>query len=321
MATEFVIGLDLGGTKILSICVDRDMNVVGQDQRDTEADKGPEAVFERMMESARAAAGERKILAISVAAAGAVRTFEGIVTTAPNLPGWQDVPLASRIAGLMGVPAWVVNDVSAGALAEHRLGAGRGARHVVMVAPGTGIGGGLVLDGKLYEGASGGAGEVGHMQIDPRGPQCLCGRTGCLEVLASGGALDKQARAIAEGEPEGLVASIAAREKEEPDARILDLAAEQGDELAVSALMQAGGYLGAGLANIINMFNPEVIAIGGSLRKSPLYFQMAVNVAKQQAFPQHVADVRIVEAELGDESPAIGAAIIAWERLAETTPS
>jgi glucokinase len=209
----------------------------------------------------------------------------------------------------------VENDVNAGALAEHRLGAGRGTRHLVMVAPGTGVGGGLVLDGKLYHGASGGAGEIGHMQVDPRGPACPCGRHGCLEVLASGSALDAQARAIVEAEPDGIVARVAAQEKEEPDARILDLAAEQGDEMAVSALMQAGLYFGSGLASLIDIFNPEVIVIGGSLRKSDIYMQTALRIAKQEPFPQHAADVRIVEAELGDESPAMGAAILAWENL------
>src|SRR5690606_18624868 len=162
-----------------------------------------------------------------------------------------------------GITVWVENDVNAGALAEHRLGAGRGSRHLIMVAPGTGIGGGLVLDGKLYAGASGGAGEVGHMQIDPAGPPCPCGRRGCLERLASGSTLDKRAREIAQAAPDGLVAKIAAREKEEPDARILDLAAEEGDEAAAVALRQAGAYLGEGLANLVNIFNPEVIVIGG----------------------------------------------------------
>ena len=313
--SQYVIGLDLGGTKILSVCVDRDMNVVSQDYRTTEADEGPEAVIDRMAESARAAAGDGDILAVGVSAPGPVKTYEGIVTTPPNLPGWNDVPVAKLISERMNLQAWVENDVNCGALAEHRLGAGRGSRHLVMVAPGTGIGGGLILDGKLYRGASGGAGEVGHIQIDPRGPVCLCGRHGCLEALASGSALDAQARAIVESEPEGIVARLSAREKEEPDARILDLAADEGDENAVSALMQAGMYFGSGLTSLINLFNPEVLVIGGSLRKSAIYLQTALGIAKQQAFPQHAADVRIVEAELGDEAPAIGAAIIAWENL------
>ncbi len=313
--SEYVIGLDLGGTKILSICVDRDLKIVGQDRRETVAKEGPDAVIERMVESAKAAAGDRDILAVGISTPGPTKTFEGIVTTPPNLPGWHDVPLAKLISERMGLPAWIENDVNAGALAEHRAGAGRGKQHVVMIAPGTGIGGGLVLDGKLYRGASGGAGEIGHMQMDPRGPRCNCGRNGCLEMLASGKALDANAKAIAASEPDGLVAKIAAQEHDEPDARILDMAAEQGDESAMTAIIQAGMYFGSGLTNLIDIFNPEVIVVGGSLRKSALYFQTALNSAKPQAFPQHAADVTIVEAELGDDAPAVGAAIIAWEHI------
>ncbi len=313
--SEYVIGLDLGGTKILSLCVDRDLNVIDQDLRETEADEGLDAVVGRMVESAKAAAGDREIRAVGLSTPGPAKVYEGIVTTPPNLPGWRDVPLAKLISERMGLPAWIENDVNAGALAEHRLGAGRGKQHIVMIAPGTGIGGGLVLDGKLYRGASGGAGEVGHMQLDPRGPLCNCGRHGCLEVLASGSALNHHAREIAASEPDGLVARIAAQENDEPDARILDMAASQGDESAMSAIMQAGMYFGSGLTNLIDIFNPEVIVVGGSLRKSALYYQTALSSAKVQAFPQHAADVEIVEAALGDEAPAIGAAIIAWEHL------
>jgi len=155
------------------------------------------------------------------------------------------------------------------------------------------------------------------MQMDPAGPLCPCGRHGCLEALASGKRLNEQALAIAHSEPEGLVARIAAEENEEPDARILDMAAEQGDEAAINALMQAGVYLGAGLTNLINLFNPQVIVVGGGLRKSALYFQTALSRAKPQAFPQHAEDVRIVEAELGDNAPAMGAAILAWDELGQ----
>lgn len=316
--SDYVIGLDLGGTKILSLCLDRELNILAEDQRPTEADEGPEHVVARMVASAKAVAGDRNVVAVGISTPGPTRTLDGVVTTPPNLPGWQDVPLARLISDRMGVPAWIENDVNAGALAEHRLGAGRGKQHLVMIAPGTGVGGGLVLDGRLYRGASGGAGEVGHMQMDPSGPRCGCGRHGCLEALASGRALGEQAMAIARSEPDGLVAQLAAEAGEEPDARILNDAAEQGDESAMTAIMQAGRYFGEGLTNLIDLFNPEVIVVGGSLRKSHLYYQSALSIARPQAFPQHAADVTIVEAELGDNSPAIGAGIIAWEHLGKT---
>jgi len=311
----FVVGLDLGGTKILSICLDANREIVGRDYRETEADEGADAVISRMVESARAAAGGRELRAIGVSAPGPIDTNRGIVTEAPNLPGWFDIPLQQRIRDLTGLPTWVENDANAGALGEHRLGAGRGSQHMVLVAVGTGVGGGLILDGRLYHGATGGAGEVGHMIVDPAGTICGCGRAGCLEAVASGRALDKAAEVIAANEPDGAVARIARNESDGPDARILDLAAKEGDQAAIDALIRAGNFLGAGLTNLVNLLNPDVIAIGGSVRHSEVYVRTATEAMRRDAFAQHSADVRVVLAELGDEAPAIGAALIALENL------
>ena len=162
------------------------------------------------------------------------------------------------------------------------------------------------------------------MQMDPTGRMCGCGRRGCLEAVASGWALSADAADIVVNEPDGLVARISARENEEPDARILDLAAEQGDAAAIEVLRRAGVFLGAGLTNLIDLFNPEVIVIGGSLRKSDIYYKTALEGARRDAYPQHASDVRIVEAELGDDAPAMGAGLEAWdsctERGAATSP-
>lgn len=311
----FVVGLDLGGTKILSVCLDASLTVVGRDYRETQAEDGPDAVMARMVESAHAAGQGRDLRGIGVSAPGPLDLERGVVTEAPNLPGWINIPLQQRIHDLSALPAWIENDANAGAVAEHRVGAGRGSRHMVLVAVGTGVGGGLILDGRLYHGASGGAGEVGHMIVDPGGALCGCGRSGCLEAVASGRALDKAAQQIAADEPDGALARIARREGGEADARILDLAANQGDTASVEALERAGRFLGAGLTNLTNLLNPDVIAIGGSVRKSEIYVQAAIEALNREAFAQHRADVRIVEAELGDDAPAIGAALIALEHL------
>ncbi len=315
-SSEFVLGIDLGGTKILSLCLDAGSHEAGRDYRPTEAEEGPEAVIERMAASARAAAGDRTIRGVGISTPGPSNPTTGIVTTPPNLPGWRDVPLARLLGERLGLPAWIENDANAAALAEARVGAGRNVQHLVLLTLGTGVGGGLVLDGRLYRGASGAAGELGHMQLEPQGPVCGCGRRGCLEALASGVALGREADAIAAAEPEGLVATIARREGVEPDARILDLAADAGDRAADAAIRKAGRYLGAGLTNLVDLFNPELIVIGGSLRKlGDRYLAEATAVAAREAFPQSFADVRIVEAELGDDAPAIGAALVAREHL------
>jgi glucokinase len=314
---RLVLGIDLGGTKILSVCLDRELRIVSQDLRPTGAADGPGAVIERMAASAKAAANGRSIVAAGISTPGPSDPRRGIVTTPPNLPGWRDVPLAALIGERLGVPALIENDANAAAIAEHRLGAGRGAAHMVLVTIGTGLGGGLILDGRLYRGASGAGGEIGHMQLEPEGRLCGCGRRGCLEALASGSALSARAQEIAASEPDGILARLARTEGSEPDARLIEKAADLGDAAAEAAIRQAGRYLGAGLTNLVDVFNPEVIVIGGSLRKlGPRYLDTAREVVKAEAFRQSYADVRIVEAALGDESPAIGAALLALETLA-----
>jgi glucokinase len=317
---RLVVGLDLGGTKILSVLVDESLNVLAQDLRPTEASDGPEAVIARMAASARSIAAGRELSAVGISTPGPSDPSRGVVTTPPNLPGWRDVPLARLIQEQLGVPAWIENDANAAAIAEHRLGAGREAQHVILVTTGTGIGGGLILDGRLYEGASGAAGEIGHMQLEPQGPLCGCGRHGCLEALASGRALAERAKEIASREPRGILALLS-EDGTEIDARLIEKAADLGDASAEAAIQAAGRYLGVGLCNLVNIFNPEVIVIGGSLRKLGVRYLGPAREAVKQAFPQSYADVRIVEAELGDEAPAIGAALIALERLDHALPS
>jgi glucokinase len=316
MDEAFVAGIDLGGTKILSVSLDAAHSVIGRDYRETGAEDGPAAVIERMAASARAASLNHPLRGVGISSPGPADLTRGVITDSPNLPGWHNIPLVDLISQQLAVPVWLENDANAAALAEHRLGAGRGSRHMILVTIGTGIGGGLILDGRLYHGASGGAGEIGHMVVEPQGRVCGCGRRGCLEAMASGGALNATAREIAAAAPAGAVARIARREAVEPDARILDEASESGDPTARAAIERAGTYLGAGLTNLVNVFNPEVIVIGGSVRKSALYLETAIAVLQRDAFAQHRKDVRIVEAALGDEAPAIGAALLALDNLA-----
>ena len=312
---DLLAAVDLGGTKILTLIVDRDLRVAGRDERPTEAAMGPEGVVARIAESIRAAAEGRALAGAGVSTAGPSMPDKGIVTASPNLPGWDGFPLARRVAEETGLRAWIENDANCAALAEHRLGAGRGADHVVLVAAGTGIGGGLILNGRLYRGASGGAGEVGHMRLVDDGPLCGCGRHGCLEALASGAALARVGGEIAVREPGGIVARLAREEGQAPSARTIAAAVAAGDTSAVGAVHDAAIYLGAGLTNIANVFNPEVIAVAGSLRKLRGYLSVAIGVVEREAYRQAWRDVRIVETELGDEGAALGAALIAIERL------
>jgi glucokinase len=315
MSDGYIGAIDLGGTKILTIVYDDDLLQHGSDLRPTEAGLGPEGVIERILESMRTACGGRHLKAVGISTPGPCDPERGIVTSPPNLPGWVDVPLARIIGEAIGVPAWIENDANAAAIAEHRLGAGRGSRHMVLAALGTGIGGGLVLNGEIYRGASGAAGEIGHMQLVPDGPLCGCGRRGCLEALASGSALERIAAETIEREPDGILARISRDEGSDPSAKTLEKAAAAGDTSAARAIRDATLHLGAGLTNLVDIFNPEVIAVSGNLRKLEGLMDGARAIVQREAFRQPAADVRIVETELGDDAAVLGAALVAKDGL------
>ena len=234
------------------------------------------------------------------------------MTSPPNLPGWHDVPLASTIQGAFGVPCVLENDANAAAFAEHRWGSGRGSRHMLFLTVSSGVGGGIIIDGNLDPGASGAAGEVGHMTINARGARCHCGRRGCLEMYASGVGIARIARLVVSRRRDSLLARMA---REQPlTAKLVHEAAVQGDEDASKLITQAGRDLGVGLGSLINVFNPQVIVLDGSLTKmGDLYLGPARETAQRESFEQSWSDVRIVVGELGDRAPALGAAAIALE--------
>jgi glucokinase len=315
--SALVAGVDLGGTKILTLVVDGSMHEVARDQRPSEGHEGgPDVVIQHMADSVKAASVGRSIEVVGISTAGPVDLVRGVVTEPPNLRGWQDVALAKRLEEATGIPCVMQHDGKCGAIAEYRLGVGRGTQHMIYVTLGTGVGGGIILDGKIYIGASGGAGEIGHMVVEPQGRLCNCGRRGCLEAMCAGYYLGLDAQDIIKTEPEGILAEIVAKAGTPPDAKLLSDAAEAGDESADAAIRRAGAYLGAGLTNLVNVFNPQLIVLGGSLINLGLrYLEPALAVPKRDAFKQHYGDVRIEIASLGEEAPAMGAALLARDKL------
>ncbi len=308
-------GIDLGATKILSLVVDESGKVLAEDLRPTEGVEGVDAVVGHMVASFRQAlanAGNVKVAAIGIDAPGPIDYAKGIVTQPPNLPGWHDVPLASMIGKEFGVPCVLENDANAAALAEYRWGSGRGTKHMLFLTVSSGVGGGIVTNGHLYRGASGAAGEVGHMTINMNGPRCHCGRRGCLEMYASGIAIARFARRLVKQKPDGLLAKMA--QTQLLSAKLVDEAAREGDDDARELIADAGRALGVGLGNLINVFNPEMIVLDGSLTKSgDLYLGPAIETAREESFETSWKDVRIVVGELGDRSAALGAAAVALE--------
>lgn len=309
-----VIGIDLGGTNIKSVLLDAATGRVLHSRRaDTQAVRGVAAVVANIATAVRgelAAAGKirRTVAAAGIGAAGLVD--RGTVRNSPNLPGWQGaVPLLRLLKKeLTGttVPLVVENDVNAMVLAEQRRGAARGCRHVVGLTLGTGVGGGIIADGRLYRGGRGGAGELGHTVISEDGPPCLCGNRGCLEALVGSRAIVARYRGMTRRRdpvPDGAitVAMIAER-------------ARRGDKGAVRALRETGRLLGVGLANVVNTFDPQVIVIGGGVAGAGgLILDPAVREMRRRAMPYNAASVRVRRARLGPLAGAIGAALAAAE--------
>jgi glucokinase len=311
-----VAAVDLGGTKILSALITTGGRVLARHLQPTNASKGKDAVLQSIAEGIEKMLAENglkasQICAVSVAAAGAIDSEKGLVTDSPNLPGWHNVPLRQILAERFGVPAFVVNDASAAALAEHRLGAGRSLKNLIYLTVSTGIGGGIVADGRLYLGSDGSAAELGHMTIEESAGRDNCGNYGCLEMLASGSAIAAEAKKRLK---EGRASSLAAMDLDDIDAADVAQAAAGGDELSQQVIARAAHYLGLGLVNIVNIFNPDVIVIGGGVSRigEPL-LEPARRLVAERAFKLPAGRVRILEAELGDDAGVLGAALYARE--------
>jgi glucokinase len=255
------------------------------------------------------------IAGIGIAAAGIIDTNEGIVTTSPNLPGWRNVPLRDIIAERLGLTTYLINDASAAALGEHRFGAGKGVDNLIYLTVSTGIGGGIIIDGGLYLGADGCAGEIGHMIIETHGPQCNCGKFGCLEALASGSAMTRESvRRLNQGEKSSIIRLVDGR-LESITAETVSLAAKKGDPLACDIVARAANYLGIGLANLINIFNPELIVIGGGVSKmGNILLAPTRKTVREIAFKLPARTVRIVRARLGSNAGIKGAAVYVFEQ-------
>ncbi|MBA7619902.1 Protein mlc [subsurface metagenome] len=315
-----VLAIDLGGTKIISAIVSPDGQLIAKERSLTLADEGQASVINRLLLAVDRLLKLKNIDSsqldsISIAAAGGIDIKKGLVTSSPHLPGWHNVPLRDIVRDKYKVGTFLLNDASAAALGEHRFGAGRGVNNLVLLTIGTGIGGGIIIDGRLYHGPSGSAGEFGHTTIDVNGPKCACGNVGCLETLVSGTAMAREARRrIAQGESSSLVEMVAGK-IEEITAEEIGAAARGGDSLALDIITEAATYLGVGLVNLVNIFNPEMIIIGGSVAKlGDLLLDPARRLVKERAFPISAQAVRIVTAQLGDEAGLLGAAVFALEQ-------
>ncbi|MFO7170251.1 MAG: ROK family protein [Chloroflexota bacterium] len=306
----YVLGLDFGGTKLAAGLVDARGAVVARQARPTPASGGAQASLALMLEMARELLADGRLsplAGVGVSFGGPVEADGRTVRLSMHVPGWEGARLADRLEQEFGVPAAVANDGDAAALAEYRFGAGRGVRHMLYLTVSTGIGGGVIIDGRLHRGERAWAGEVGHQVLKPDGPPCPCGRNGCLESLASGLSVAREARARlrAEGASGSSLASLA---PEDLTARDVAAAAAQGDRLAREVWEAAMEWLGIGVASACNLINPGRVVIGGGLtRAGDLLFAPVRRVAAARALDPAL---EIVPAALGDDVGILGGAAL-----------
>ncbi len=335
-----VLAVDLGGTQIrvAVLCGAQLLSRVGLL---TGEQPTPERIFPRIFQAIQQALTKAEvslgqIAGIGIGAPGPLNSHTGIVYAPPNLPGWESVPVRELFRQQFHVPIFVENDANAAALGEYMFGAGRGSRDMVYMTISTGIGGGVITDGKLLEGTSGTAAELGHMTIDWHGERCNCGNIGCLERIASGTGIARRANdAIAQGQGDDLLAfalvhqpndqenakastpeDVAAHTPAHVTARTVALAAEAGIPLAHAIIATAAEALGTGLVNIIHIFNPEKIILGGGVTQmGALLLDPAIRIVEERTMEVPRKAAQIVLAELGHDVGLVGAgALIYYNR-------
>jgi glucokinase len=306
--TATLIGVDLGGTSIRAAVATGEVTHGEPVHRDTPSRDGPSAVLDAVAECARQAAAGAPIDGLAIGIPGPVDPRTGVVHNAPNMTGWNEVPAAVLLTQRLGCPVVICHDAAAAGYAELKAGAGRGARHLLFITVSTGIGGALFIDGDLYDGATGSAGEVGHTPISDDGPPCGQGHPGCLEGTSSGTAIASRARAELAA---GMVSSLSGLDRASIDARVIATAANAGDELSLRVFHDAGHALGRAIGGFINVLAPDAIVIGGGLiHAGDLLLAPALHAVTQIAFEIPARRCKIVTAALGTDAGLIGA--VAW---------
>src|SRR6185369_12972063 len=302
---SLVFAVDLGGTHLRVALVDDTGRILQQLKQETPKGDSANCIIGALVRAAEAwHALKPKVIATSIMVPGAVDSDKAVVLQAPNLPSLIDFPLKAELERQLGWPVYLENDANAAAVGEMWLGAARGCRDVVSVTLGTGVGGGVILDGKLWRGSHGSAGEIGHTTVDPFGGlKCKCGNTGCLELYASATAIVRMTKEKLSSFPQselktgGLTAE-----------RVYE-AGRNGDELARMVFQRFGMYLGIGLANLINFIDPEIIVIaGGAVNGWDLFAAEMYREVEERAFSATAQQVRIAKAECGDNAGLLGAA-------------
>ncbi len=317
MTGDLLIGIDLGGTNVRAGAVTRDGRLLAARETPIEARRGPQAGLEKIAGLAASVAQETggRPLAIGIGATGPVDPRLGTIHNPFTLPTWEDVDIVSPLRQRFGIPVVLENDADAAALGESWQGAGQGQARLLMVTVGTGVGTAFILNGEIYRGIEGFHGEGGHILLDPSGPECYCGGRGCLESLAAGPAIARQARDLAARQPT-LLLDLAGGDPQKIDARLVANAARQGDALALQVLDRAATYLGQGLVTMILLTLPDCIVLtGGVMRSFDLLEARLRAVLHQHNVLAPTDRVQLSLARLGQQAGMVGAARAALQHL------
>ena len=314
---RYILGIDLGGTNIVAGAMPEDGSVeIAMRSQPTHAELGADVVASRIVQiigdvmtatMAETGATRDAFIGVGIGAPGPLDREKGLVIVAPNL-GWRNFPLRDLIADGVGLPATLDNDANCATLGEWWCGAAKGGRNVVGLTIGTGIGGGLILDGRLYHGASDVAGELGHTTIDSTGRRCKCGNYGCLEAYASGPNIAERAREAIASDETSLLRDLVGGDLDLITAQTVYDAATRGDEIAREVVRDTAKFLGIGVANLLNIFNPDVVVIAGGVTQAgdALFEPMRAEV-RRRAFRPAVEACRIVAATLPGTAGVVGA--------------
>ena len=316
MSEKMIVGVDLGGTKIDTVLSDSRGKIKARELAETRAGEGPDAVIARIVAAIKKVSDGANVSGVGIGAAGVIDLKTGVVTFSPNMPGWHNVPFRDIVQREVGIATFVDNDATVAALGEYKFGAAKGIDHFVCVTVGTGIGGGIVTNGEIYRGISGSAGEIGHMTIDINGPRCGCGNNGCWEALASGTALEREAAARLRAGANTTIPRFVKEGSKKINARSIYLAAKDGDPLANELIAQLGFYLGVGLANLVNVFNPQLIVLsGGVSRMGDMLLTPARKTLRERAFEISAKAARVEVSSLGYDAGPLGAVALALNEM------
>ena len=315
---EFFVGVDLGGTKILSGVFTGKLELKGTTKLSTKSDRGVDAVIERIARCVKEAVDEcdlnlSQVRGIGIGAPGAVDTGAGRVIFAPNLSGWKDVPLKKALEKILDVPVFLGNDCNVCTLGVFDQEYKAKPRDLIGIFIGTGIGGGLILNGDLHHGHNLTAGEIGHMVIEVNGPKCGCGNRGCFEALASRSAIFREIQAAVKDGQETLLTDMLGKDLRDMRSGDLRKAIRRGDKLTTKAVEAAAEFAGIGVANLINVLNPEIVVIGGGVIEALADEMMPtlLKSAKAHVMPGTMGGIEIKASKLGDNAGITGAAVLA----------